>query len=130
MSTRLSTLVSWPLEPEFTDGRLLYAGNNQSIREVIWNILATRPGERVMRPEFGSGLYNYIHQPNNETTRNLLKDAVVRGVTRWEPRVELIDVQVLPDPESLSQVNISIHYRVRQDGNNGRLDFNLQLGSG
>lgn len=130
MNSRLSPLLSWPLEIEIEHGRLRFAEGNPSIRQVIWNILATRPGERLMRPDFGAGLYNYIHQPNNETTRNLIKDAVFRGVTRWEPRVELTSVQVLPDPVQISHVNVSIHYRIRQDGGAGRMDFSLQLGSG
>lgn len=130
MNSRLSPIISWPLEIELENGRLRFAEDNPSIRQVIWNILATRPGERLMRPEFGAGLYNYIHQPNNETTRNLIKDAVVRGVTRWEPRVELTGVQVLPDPEQISHVNVSIHYRNRQNGAAGQVDLNLQLTSG
>lgn len=130
MNSRLSPLLSWPLEIELDNGQLRFAEDNASIRQVIWNILATRPGERLMRPDFGAGLHNYIHQSNNETTRNLIKDAVYRSVTRWEPRVELTSVQVLPDVEQISHVNVSIHYRIRQNGGTGRLDLNLQLASG
>lgn len=130
MNSRLSPIISWPLEIELDNGQLRFAEDNPSIRQVIWNILATRPGERLMRPEFGAGLFNYIHQPNNETTRNLIKDAVMRSVTRWEPRVELTSVQVLPDPMQISHVNVSIHYQIRQNGGSGQLDLSLQLGSG
>lgn len=130
MNSRLSPLLSWPLEVEIDHGQLRFAEDNASIRQVIWNILATRPGERLMRPDFGAGLHNYIHQPNNETTRNLIKDAVFRSVTRWEPRVELTSVQVLPDTEQISHVNVSIHYRLRQNGASGQLDLNLQLAGG
>lgn len=130
MNRRLPPLLSWPLDIELDSGRLHYAEDNPSIRQVIWNILATRPGERLMRPEFGAGLHNYIHQPNNETTRNLIKDAVYRSVARWEPRVDLTAVSVLPDSERISQVNVSIHYRIRQTGVDGQLDLNLQLAGG
>jgi hypothetical protein len=44
--------------------------------------------------------------------------------------VELTSVQVLPDPLQVSHVNVSIHYRIRQNGGSGQLDLSLQLGSG
>ena len=105
-----------------------WQAGNKSVREVMVNILLTRPGERLMRPEFGAGIRNFIHQPNNETTRALLADAAQQALNRWEPRVTVEDVRVLPDPQRLSHVDLSIHYRLKQDGTAGTLDLALELG--
>lgn len=122
-------LLSFPLLDGIgTDGRLAWQGGNKSVREVMLNILLTRPGERLMRPEFGAGLLDYIHHPNNETTRALIVDATRRALSRWEPRVTLEDVSLQPDPARLSQVNLSIRYRLRHDGSSGSLDLSLNLG--
>lgn len=110
------------------DGRLAWAEGNESLRECMLNILLTRPGERLMRPEFGAGLRNFVHYPNNETTRALIADAARRALERWEPRVQIEDVRVLADPERPSHAHLSIHYRIRQDGARARLDFSLNLG--
>lgn len=111
------------------NGRLPWTEGNKSLRECMLNILLTRPGERLMRPEFGAGLRSFVHYPNNETTRALIADAARRALERWEPRVEVEQVQVLADPQRLSQVHLSVHYRIRSDGSRARLDFALDLGA-
>ncbi len=111
------------------DGRLAWAEGNKSLRECMLNILLTRPGERLMRPEFGAGLGNFVHYPNNETTRALIADAARRALERWEPRVLIEDARVLADPQRPSHVHLSIHYRIRYDGSRDRLDFSLNLGA-
>lgn len=122
-------LTSFPLLDSAANGRLAWQEGNKSIREVMLNILLTRPGERLMRPEFGAGLLDYIHHPNNETTRALIADAAQRALTRWEPRVTLEEVNVTRDPQRLSHVNLSIRYRLRHDGSRGEFDLALELGA-
>jgi phage baseplate assembly protein W len=129
MTDRSRPLLSWPLLDGVEGGSLRWTPGNQSLRECMINILLTRPGERLMRPEFGAGIRNFIHYPNDETTRALIADAARRALDRWEPRVQVEDVQVRSDPQRLSHVNLSIHYRIRYDGSSERLDFSLNLGS-
>ena len=128
MNGTLPNLISWPLGAP-SAGHMDYAQGHESIREVLWNLLATRPGERLMRPGFGIGLHNFVHQPNNETTRRLMADAIRKGVTRWEPRIQVEDVQVRPNPEFQDEVSINIFYRLRQDSSPGTFDLTLQLGT-
>jgi phage baseplate assembly protein W len=122
-------LLSFPLGGVDDSGRLRWTAGNQSVREVMLNILLTRPGERLMRPTFGAGLRNFIHQPNNETTRALIADATRRAIERWEPRVLVDEVTVQPDAERLSHVNLSIHYRLRYDGTREDLTLAIDLGT-
>jgi phage baseplate assembly protein W len=110
-------------------GRLPWQEGNKSIRESMLNILLTRPGERLLRPEFGAGLKGFIHYPNNETTRSLIRDAAQRALARWEPRAVVEEVRVVPDPGRLSHVQLSVRYRLLQDGTRADLDLSLELGS-
>lgn len=98
------------------DGRLPWQRGNKALRESMLNLLLTRPGERLLRPEFGAGLQAYIHHPNNETTRALIADTTRRALLRWEPRVVVEDVDVLPDPSALSRVLLTVRYRLREGG--------------
>lgn len=123
-------LISFPLlNGVADDGRLAWQTGNRSVREVMLNILLTRPGERLMRPEFGAGILDYIHHPNNETTRALIVDAAQRALKRWEPRVILDDVSLQRDTLRLSHVNLTVRYRLRHDGSSGSLDLALNLGT-
>lgn len=129
MPTPESLLMSFPLLPGLDeDGRPAWRRGNASVREVMLNILLTRPGERLMRPEFGAGIRNFIHHPNNETTRALIGDATLRALTRWEPRVTIEKVRVVPDRERLSHVNLEVRYRLLADGSRETLELALDLG--
>lgn len=130
MNRNPSRLTSLPLFDGVADsGRLEWQNGNKSIREVMLNILLTRPGERLMRPEFGAGILDFIHYPNNETTRALIVDAAQRALTRWEPRVTLEEVNLVSDPLRLSHANLSISYRLLYDGSRDSLDLALELGA-
>ncbi len=130
MSSNRQGLTSFPLfDGVAKSGRVEWQTGNASIREVMLNILLTRPGERLMRPEFGTGVLDFIHYPNNETTRALIVDAAQRALTRWEPRVILEEVSLVPDPLRLSHANLSIRYRLRHDGSRDSFDLALELGA-
>lgn len=122
--------LAWPLfEGLSADGRLAWRRGHPALRDCLLNILLTRPGERLMRPEFGAGIRDFIHQPNHETTRALLADAVLRALTRDEPRIVVEEVRALPDPDSPSRVQLSVRYRLRATGQAERFDLALDLGT-
>ncbi|HEU4583863.1 MAG TPA: GPW/gp25 family protein [Polyangiaceae bacterium] len=103
------------------------ADGERSVRQALWTILLTRPGERVMRPEFGVGLERFVHQPNHAGTRQLIASEVERAVRRFEPRIELDAVEVVPDALRASWVRIAIRYRLRQSGSLAETSLELEL---
>jgi len=84
----------------------------RDIQEALRIILGTRKGERVMRPDFGSGLHEYVFAPNNLRTRNLIADEVSRAILMWERRVKDVEVRVDPSPEEPARLDISIDCKV------------------
>jgi len=128
MATPTPKIQSWPLGSVNEDGALTWASDDQSVREVMLNILLTRPGERLQRPDFGAGLLNFVHQPNNETTRNLIAGVVRKSLQLWETRVTIDGVEVQPSPDSLAEVHINIRYRMRHNPAPAELGLTLNLG--
>jgi len=129
METPTPNLLSWPLGGIDETGQLNWSKDDQSIREVMLNILLTRPGERIQRPGFGAGLPDYIHQPNNETTRNLIAGVVRKNLALLEPRVIVDQVIVQPGTERLSDVHINIRYRLKHRRETSELGLTLNLGA-
>ncbi|HWU86812.1 MAG TPA: GPW/gp25 family protein, partial [Kofleriaceae bacterium] len=76
-------------------------------------LLSTRPGERVLRPEYGCDLHRLVFEPNDETTAGVAIYHVRRAIERWEPRVEILDLDGGPDPEDPGRLEIVLEYRVR-----------------
>jgi len=76
-------------------------------------IISTAPSERVMRPRFGCKIWDLLFEPVNANTIGLMRLAVTEAVAQWEPRVDLIDVAIEPDPDDASLVQIALTYEVR-----------------
>jgi hypothetical protein len=123
-----SAPVNWPLLglPD-SEGRLRYPGLEESVRQSIRIILQTRPGERLMRPHFGGGLENYLHQPNTLTTRRKIRSLITESLERWEPRILLDRVDVWEIEERLDSLRVEIVYRLRRTSQTQQMGITLEL---
>jgi phage baseplate assembly protein W len=105
--------TGWAFPPRLgATGEIETADHEEDIRQAIRIILGTIPGERQMRPDFGSGLQALVFEPISERTVGLVRHRVEEALIEWEPRIDSIDVQVTADPP-LGRLMIDIHYRVR-----------------
>jgi uncharacterized protein len=120
-------MTSFPLGGIDQDGQLNFSADNQSVREVIWGLLATRPGERLHAPSFGVGLHAYLHFPNTETTRSLIRENIELNIRAYEPRIQMRELIVEADRERPEQINIRIHYQLLNLDTADVLDFSLNL---
>ncbi len=107
--------VGWKFPPQLDpdEGEIAFSRYEDDVQEAIWIILSTAPGERVMRPDFGCGIHDYVFAPNNSHTAGLVRFLVEQALMRWEPRIELQEVLVQADPALPSVLLISIQYQVR-----------------
>ena len=98
-----------------------YEGGADRIRQSIWLILSTAKGERPMLPDFGCGIHDLVFAANTAGLRGLVTAEVRDAMTRWEPRVDLLDVRVETPDDSRNRIVISIACRVRE--NNAALNL-------
>ena len=121
-------LLSWPLLPvPDGNGQLHYPNLEDSVRQRIELILRTRPGEQLMRPEFGGGIEEFLQQPNTLTTRRRLHDRISEALERWENRILLDHVEVREVPDQPSQLRVEIGYRLRRTDALRQLGITLAL---
>ncbi len=103
---------AFPVKPS-PGGQLVYLTGEEKIRQSIWIILDTAQNERQMRPDFGCGIHDLTFQPNTPALWGIVKDRVKRALTRWEPRIDVLEVRVETPPEGRNYLLIRIDYRVR-----------------
>lgn len=124
----VAALVGWPLLPlPDAQGQLHYPTLEVSVRQLIQVILRTRPGEQLMRPDFGAGLENFLHQPNTLTTRRRIKDVIVAALERWEPRIAVDRIEVGEVPEQPAAIRIELAYRLRRTGVSQHMGITMEL---
>ncbi len=114
------------------NGKIAMSEYETDIKEAIIIILGTAKGERVMRPDFGCGIHDLVFAPINKTTISLVENGVREGLTLWEPRIELIKVEVASQPDDFAQgkLIVSIYYRVRVTNNRFNLVYPFYLKEG
>ncbi len=99
----------------------------ESVRQAIFLLISTIPGERVMRPEYGCDLYKLIFAPNDQTTSGLAIHYVKQAVERWEKRVEILFLDAFANREDEEKLNIVMEYRLRATQTIDQLNFSLHL---
>lgn len=118
---------SLPLKPSGEDRAMPWADGPNKVRQSIYIILDTEPGERVMRSNFGCGLRRHIMEPNTAANRALIQHTVQLALRKWEPRISLTSVSV-SSAEDPAMVLIDIQYTHRRDGSPGNLVYPFYLG--
>jgi hypothetical protein len=95
-------------------GAIASAEYEEDIREAIRIILATDPGERVMRPDFGAGLRALAFEPINTQTLALARHRIEQALVLWEPRIDSVGVTVSAPRPASGRLEIDVRYRVRR----------------
>ena len=110
-----------------TRGGFSFSRHEQDIEEAIWIILSTAKGERVMEPDFGCGIHDYVFAPNNPATRGSISFEVQKSLAEFEPRIDDADVRVESFPDSDNRLLIYVDYRVRSNNSKRNLVYPFYL---
>lgn len=101
-----------------------------SVRQAILLLLGTRPGERVMRPDYGCDLFKLAFAPADNTTAGLAMHYVREALARWEPRIDIAELDANVNPDFPSRLDIELHYRLRMTRQWDQAGFALNLQDG
>lgn len=120
--------IGWQFPVVTTPGKqIAMARYEEAIRQSIWIILGTSPGERVMRPDFGCGIHNLVFAVNSAGTAGQAANLVREALIRWEPRIDVLDVTAAADSAEAGLLLIEIDYRVRSTNNRFNLVYPFYL---
>ncbi|MGH3861586.1 GPW/gp25 family protein [Actinokineospora sp.] len=106
-----------------SQGGIALVRREVELEQAMRLILATYPGERPMRPEFGSRIRDFVFRPANMETIAELSHEVRQALLRWEPRVDVEKVDVTPDPHAQGTLYIDIRYKIKDTNDRRNLVF-------
>lgn len=124
--------IGWkfPVILEPASGAFALSADEADIQEAIRIILFTAKGERVMRPDFGCGIHEFIYETMSVSTMGQMEASVKEALMRWEPRIDTLSVEVKPDRGTVGKLTIGIRYRVRSTNNEYNLVYPFYLREG
>ena len=92
-------------------GDLITLKNENAIARAVRNIVSTTPGEKLFDPDFGSSVSEILFENVDDITAISIEDEIKNCLANYEPRVELIDVNVDPNFDE-NQFYVIISYRI------------------
>ena len=110
--------VGWtsPAKPD-ENGQIMVAKYEDAVRQSIEMILSTAKGERVMRPDFGCEIHDKVFSPNSSGTVGQIVSDVRSALIKWEPRIDVLDVDTIPDSSQPNVILIQVNYQIRTTNN-------------
>ncbi|MGK7872180.1 MAG: GPW/gp25 family protein [Xenococcaceae cyanobacterium] len=123
----------WQVEAELSgfclspQGSISMVAEETSVRQAILLLLSTRPGERVMHPDYGCRLHQLVFSPNDETTAGLAIYYVQQALELWEPRIQIIRLDANRHATDLNKLEIILEYQVRGSQHQETLGFAINL---
>lgn len=93
----------------------------EDISESLVLLLSTRPGERVMRPDYGCNLEDMLFESVNESLLTYIKDLITKSILYYEPRIQVKKIDILTDRIAEGMVKVEVDFIVRSS--NTRFNF-------
>ena len=112
MTEIIGSGLAFPIQVDRRGGIAL-ARDETDIEQAIELILATAPGERPMRPEFGCGVHDFVFDSIDASTVAKMEDAIRDALDHWEPRIVVESVEFDLEGVGEGRLMIDIGYRVR-----------------
>ena len=123
--------IGWAFPPQVdVGGDISLTEYEKDVRQAVLIILGTNPGERVMRPDFGAGLNQFVFEPVNSGTMHAVAARVKESLINWEPRITVLDVNVTADPVQMNLLLIDIDYQIRSTNTTANLVYPFYLMEG
>lgn len=103
--------IKYPFQFD-TSGRTAETDSDRHIRDMIEQVLFTSPGERVNRPDFGSGLMQLVFEPNSSELAITTQFMVQGALLQWlGDLIEVNDVKVSNED---SKLQVTVVYTIRR----------------
>ena len=103
--------ISMSFETNPLNDDLVSLTDTSAIARSIRNIVFTSPGEKFFNPDFGSRITESLFENMDEVSALAIRDEIENSITRFEPRVNVIEVKVIPSFEA-NEMNATIVYEI------------------
>ena len=120
----------FPVQIDPATGRVAMSDLEQDIKESIYILLATAPGERLMRPEFGCGIHDLVFSSMSTVTMGLFESRIREAINRWEARVDILKLEVFSKNPSRGILEINLYCQIRNTNTEFYLVFPFYLTEG
>lgn len=108
--------IGWKFPPTFDrgTGSVMLVSEEEDIKESLFILLSTKPGERIMLPEYGCDLHKMLFESMDSSLITQIKSMIEHSILYFEPRIILNDIDIRPDKNTDGLLLIDVHYTIRK----------------
>jgi phage baseplate assembly protein W len=99
----------------------------ENVRQSIFIVLGTAPGERINRPTFGCEIHDLMFAPNNPLTAARAEIYCEEAILKFEPRVEKVTCTAMPNSDEPNRLDVKIEYVIAGKNDKRNLVFPFYL---
>ena len=118
--------MRFPVAVNLTGG-ISMSALEENVRESVFIILGTAPGERLNRPTFGCRIHDLMFSPNNHVTAALSAHYCEEALSKFEPRIDKIEVLAQPAKDDPTRLDIRIGYTLKGKSDRRNLVYPFYL---
>ncbi len=107
------------------NGRVEISQTKENIRQSVKIILTTEPGERMVHPEFGTRLHQFLFESMDSQTEEMICREVRQSLRRWEKRIEVTQVETDIRQGKQGQLRVAVAYRILEGEEGDRVEIKL-----
>ena len=124
--------TGWKFPPVFSKAGYSaeMVSGNEDIRESLYILLFTIPGERIMLPEYGAGLNELLYENLNNTLLHRIREQIRLAILYYEPRITVDDLAVTRDNDTEGKVWVEITYTVSASNERANIVYPFYLREG
>lgn len=126
----LGTGLKFPVGINKVTGRFKMSSDNEDIKESIYIILMTRKGERLLMPNFGSNINDFVFEVVNETNLTLMESSIKNSIQTYEKRISDLKVEITQDGQDSGKLMINISYVISKINMPGNIVFPFYIQEG
>jgi len=121
----------WSFPPTFNrqaaTATVEMVSDEEDIRQSLHILLSTSPGERIMHPDFGCELNQFLFEEITQGLITSIKDIIADSILYYEPRIEVDDIDITESKDYVGLLLISIDYTIRATNSRFNLVYPFYL---
>lgn len=114
-----------PLSLDYMDGIRLTKTLRETVRQNLKMLILTSPGERLMIPEYGVGIRNFLFEQNANQTKAHLTNRVIEQVETYMPFLSIEEISFTPLIDNINAIHIQIEYSTGNLSSRDVLEFDI-----
>jgi hypothetical protein len=99
--------------------------DSNAIKNSLFNIFTTRPGEKILNPSFGAALDQFLFESVSDIKARIIGNQILKTIAQFEPRIEVLNLQIAPLPDQ-NMYYVMFQYKLLNVGITDTFQINFQ----